>query len=134
MAVYIALCDDNIADRKHLERLLGREHDKRNAEGIPLYIDSFGSKEALLRTPNRYDLFLLDLTHAKGADGLSAAREIRLLGIDAEIVLICSTVNYRERAGSEDDFLFRDQPITQNDISELISLAIARARKKTEQS
>ena len=134
MAVYIALCDDNIADRKHLERLLGREHDKRNAAGCPLYIDSFGSKEALLRTPNRYDLFLLDLTREKGADGLSTAREIRLLGIDAEIVLICSQLNYRDRARSEDDCLFRNQPISQNDISELVSLAIARTRKKAKQS
>ena len=27
--MHIAICDDNIADRKHLERLLSRESDKR---------------------------------------------------------------------------------------------------------
>lgn len=30
--MHIAVCDDNVADRKQLERLLGRESDSRKAD------------------------------------------------------------------------------------------------------
>ena len=53
--MHLAVCDDNIADRKQMERLLGRESDRRlNTTGI-LYMDSFGNKEAILTTPMIYD-------------------------------------------------------------------------------
>jgi hypothetical protein len=45
MTIYIAVCDNNIADRKQLERLLEREKDKRLMENYDvLYIDSFWSE------------------------------------------------------------------------------------------
>ncbi len=59
MTIYLAICDNNIADRKQLERLLEREKDRRLRENNDvLYIDSFGSEEALLATPVKYDIFL----------------------------------------------------------------------------
>ena len=41
--MHIAICDDNIADRKQLERLLKRESDKRKAKTGLLFADSFGN-------------------------------------------------------------------------------------------
>ena len=75
MTVYIAICDNNIADRKQLERLLEREKDKRLSDSLDvLYIDSFGSEEALMATPVKYDIFFIDFT--EGADnGMEIAKK-----------------------------------------------------------
>ena len=56
--MHLAICDDHMADRKQMERLLGRESDRRlNTTGV-LYVDSFGSKESILTTPMIYDAIL----------------------------------------------------------------------------
>lgn len=49
--MHIAICDDNVADRKQLERLLKRESDKQYGIREPFYIDSYGNAEALMRSP-----------------------------------------------------------------------------------
>ena len=46
--MHIAVCDDNVADRKQLERLLKRESDKRAASTGIIYTDSFGNSTSLL--------------------------------------------------------------------------------------
>ena len=53
MGTYIAVCDDNMADRKQMERLLGRESDIRLNDTGVLYIDSYGSEDALLKKIGR---------------------------------------------------------------------------------
>ena len=45
--MHIAICDDNVADRKQLERLLKRESDKR-APFILTYAKLKGSRETRL--------------------------------------------------------------------------------------
>ena len=49
--MHIAICDDNVADRKQLERLLKRESDKRASSTGIIYADSFGNASALLANP-----------------------------------------------------------------------------------
>ena len=59
--MHLAICDDHMADRKQMERLLGRESDRRlNTTGV-LYVDSFGSKESILTTPMIYDAIFMDM-------------------------------------------------------------------------
>ena len=59
--MHLAVCDDNIADRKQTERLLGRESDRRsNTTGV-LYVDSFGNRNAILSTPMIYDGLFMDM-------------------------------------------------------------------------
>ena len=59
--MHLAICDDHMADRKQMERLLGRESDRRlNTTGV-LYVDSFGSKESILTTPMIYDAIFMDI-------------------------------------------------------------------------
>ena len=68
--MHLAICDDHMADRKQMERLLGRESDRRlNTTGV-LYVDSFGSKESILVTPMIYDAIFMDMTE----DGCDADR------------------------------------------------------------
>ena len=57
--MHIAICDDHIADRKQMERLLSRESDRRIKTTGNLYIDSFGSVSALLHAPMIYNLFFI---------------------------------------------------------------------------
>ena len=64
--MHIAVCDDNIADRKQMERLLGRASDRRLHTTGVLYIDSYGNVEAALRPPMLYDAFFLAIANSPG--------------------------------------------------------------------
>ena len=59
--MHVAICDDNVADRKHLERLLSRESDKRAGTTNILYIDSYGDKDYFLKnqTPLKYNIIFM---------------------------------------------------------------------------
>lgn len=91
--MHIAVCDDNVADRKQLERLLKRESDKRKTSTGMIYTDSFGHGEVLRKNAKQYDLFLIDLTEQ--ADGLSFALELVKGGVTAPIVLCSSKTDYQ---------------------------------------
>ena len=81
--MHIAVCDDNIADRKQMERLLGRASDRRLHTTGVLYIDSYGNVEAVMRSPMLYDAFFIEL-----------ARKLIDAGVTAPIVLCISTIDY----------------------------------------
>ena len=129
MALYIAVCDDNAADRKQIERLLDRENSIQKSRGNPLYFDSFGSKDSLMKTPNRYNLFLITASADSELNGTAIANEIKQAGIDALIVMMCSPGRSEDLTGS--GFITKDKPITASDISELVSLAGTCANNKT---
>ncbi len=123
MALYIAVCDDNAADRKQIERLLERENSLQKSKGNPLYFDSFGSKDSLMKTPNRYTLFLITASADSELDGMAIANEIKQAGIDAIIVMMCSPGQSEDLKGS--GFITKVKPITASDISELVDLAVS---------
>ena len=56
--MHVAVCDDNVADRRHIERLLSRESDKRAGTPNILYIDSYGDKDHFLINPLKYNIIL----------------------------------------------------------------------------
>ena len=87
--MHIAVCDDNIADRKQMERLLGRASDRRLHTTGVLYIDSYGNVEAVMRSPMLYDAFFIDMTSGP-VNGFQLARKL----IDAGVVARISTINY----------------------------------------
>lgn len=91
MAIYIAVYDVHPGYRKHFERLLNREGDERKASGEVLYIDSYGSVEALLSTPMKYDLFIIDavdsVLYPTGSINDEIADKIRHIGSEAPIAL-----------------------------------------------
>lgn len=91
--MHIAVCDDNIADRKQMERLLGRASDRRLHTTGVLYIDSYGNVEAVLRSPMLYDAFFIDMTSGP-VNGFQLARKLIDAGVVAPIVLCISTIDY----------------------------------------
>lgn len=121
--MHIAICDDNVADRKQLERLLKKESDKRAATTGILYTDSYGNASALLSNPMQYDAFFIDMCETIGVSALSIATELTARGVSAPLILCCSKVNYREQ-----DFpgntLFLDKPIRTSELSASIDHAL----------
>lgn len=91
--MHIAICDDNIADRKQMERLLGRASDRRIHTTGVLYIDSYGNVEAVLRSPMLYDAFFIDMTNGP-VNGFQLAGKLIDAGVAAPIVLCISTIDY----------------------------------------
>jgi len=131
MTIYIAVCDDNIADRKQTERLLEREKDKRLRENYDvLYIDSFGSDEALLHATVKYDLFLIDLTNSD-INGMDLAIKLRRKGIIAPLVLCSSSIDYSSYIYSPEDIIYINKPINKGQIEQLVDVALDYSSKKT---
>ncbi len=122
--MHIAVCDDNVADRKQTERLLGRASDKRSALLGVLYFDSYGNPGPMLSHPMLYDLFLLDLCHTEGVSAAEVARKLREAGSDAPIVLTASDIDY-----SSQDFpegcIFTKKPLNQEALEEFLEAARA---------
>ena len=130
MAVFIAVCDDNIAMRKQTERLLEREKDSRlKSSDAIMYIESFGSSEALFKTPVKYDLFIIDIVNS-AVNGMEIARQLRSIGISATIVLLISDIDYRNIEDAPNDIIYLDKPITQAQISNLVDVAINNSRSR----
>lgn len=127
--MHIAVCIDNTANRKQMERLLHRASDKQPPEKV-YYIDSFGSMSAVMCKPKLYDLFLLDIVEAE-ADGLTLAFMLRSAGVTCPIVLCPYAVDYRSRLNdlNEEDakiassFLFLDQPVKVDELEALLEHA-----------
>lgn len=121
--MHIAVCDDNIADRHQMERLLKRESDRRKASTGNLYIDSFGNCEALLANPMQYDAFYIDLCKTEGLSGADVAKRLLGAGVNAPIILCCSDIDYRQHSFPE-QVLFLDKPIRTDELSKSIDLAL----------
>lgn len=108
--MHVAVCDDNVADRKQMERLLGRESDRRAKLTEGLYIDSYGNERALLANPMQYDIFYIDMCHTEGIDGAQVACKLRDAGVRVPIYMCCSDMDYRNSRLPEDVF-FLDKPM-----------------------
>lgn len=125
--MHIAVCDDNIADRKQLERLLGRESDKRKSDTGVFFSDSFGQSSVLAKNPMPYDLFFIDLTEST-PDGLSFALSLCAAGVSAPIVLCSSKIDYPVAAKKlpmlPSNLLFMEKPVKTADLVAILDQAI----------
>lgn len=131
MTIYIAICDDNIADRKHLERLLEREKDSRlHSNSDVLYIESFGSEEALMRTPVKYDIFFIDMCEST-CNGFDIAKKLRKNGIGAPIVLCSKTIDYTSFVNTLSNIIFMNKTLNSGQISHCIDVASEWSKNKT---
>lgn len=131
MTIYLSICDNNVADRKHIERLLEREKDSRLKESTDvLYIDSFGSEDALMKTPVKYDMFLIDVTEGE-RNGMDIAKSLRQKGIVAPIVLCESSISYTSFVNAPKELIYVKKPLNAGQITHLVDVALDKARKKS---
>lgn len=124
--MHIAVCDDNIADRHQMERLLKRESDKRASTTGILYIDSYGNSEALLANPMQYDAYYIDVCKTEGVTGLDIAHNLFGKGIAKPIILCCSDMDYRLLPYPDDmgELLFLDKPIKVEELASTLDVAL----------
>ncbi len=113
--MHIAVCDDNIADRKQTERLLGRQSDRIFKEsGERLYVDSYGNTEAFLQHPQMYHGLFIDMTTSE-KNGFEIAKLLLEAGVTSPIILCPSSIDYRKLVEESDidksNILFLDKPI-----------------------
>ena len=113
--MHIAVCDDNIADRKQTERLLGRQSDRFFKEcGERLYIDSYGNVPAFMNYPQMYDGLFIDMRNEEPT-GFQIAKNLIDAGVVRPIILCVSTIDYRkqyEESGLNiPNLIFLDKPI-----------------------
>ncbi len=113
--MHIAVCDDNIADRKQTERLLGRQSDRFFRDfGERLYIDSYGNVSAFLQHPQMYHGLFVDMVNSE-VDGAEIAKMLLADGVTNPIILCSSTIDYRKKISeegiNEPNILFLDKPI-----------------------
>ena len=126
--MHIAICDDNVADRKQMERLLQRESDKRISTTGNLYIDSYGNAQALLANPMQYDAFYIDMCKTEGITGFDVVANLTARGVYAPIILCCSDIDYRSQTCPE-NVIFLDKPIKTLELSASIDHALAIKKK-----
>jgi len=119
--MHIAICDDNIADRKHLERLLSRESDKRMGTPNILYVDSYGDKEHFLFHPLMYDLVFMDMSETPGLTAEIVAT-ITEMGYTAPIILYSSKVDYTRLPSLPENVVHRKKPYLPDALPELLAL------------
>ncbi len=122
MDMHVAVCDDNVADRKQMERLLSRESDRRSRVDGLLYTDSFGNASALLHNPMQYDIFFLDICQTDGITVQDIVARLLSAGVKAPIYLCCSRINYRQYPFPENVF-FIDKAIRVSELAQAITHA-----------
>jgi len=122
--MHIAICDDNVADRKHLERLLSRESDKRAGTPNILYIDSFGDKEHFLRNPLMYDMIFMDMSSTPTLAS-EIIQQLVQMGLDAPLILYSSKIDYTSLSDLPQNVVHMKKPYIPDPLPELLKLGDA---------
>lgn len=134
LAMHIAVCDDNVGDRKQMERLLSRESDKRTFTTGVFYVDSYGNANAVMKSPMLYDAFFIDMVSGS-VDGNQLTRLLLKAGVTAPIILCVSSINYRQTLFSDTDYnyenvFFLDKPIKKAELSDILDLCIVKKSER----
>lgn len=114
--MYVALADSSVGDRKQMERLLARESDKRISTTGVIYIETFGSSQALLSSPTVYDAYFLDVTD-KDNNSYDIAKAIREKGILSPIVYCISSIDYHNCGEMLTNSVFINKPVKVAELS-----------------
>ena len=108
----IALCDDDERELDRIENFLASYQDSK--QEVEYKTERFSSAEALLRRvrENDYlpDILLLDI-FMSGKNGIEAAEEVRMLGLDMPIVFLTTSTEYALKAYGVDAVQYLVKPI-----------------------
>ena len=124
--MHLAVCDDNIADRKQTERLLGRQSDRIFKEtGERIYIDSFGNVDAFLQNPQMYHGLFIDMVGSP-LNGFEVLKKLLEAGIERPIIMCTSSIDYRllieEASLNAPNIYYLDKPIKVSEITDIVSM------------
>ena len=122
--MHIAICDDNVADRKHLERLLSRESDKRAGTPNILYVDSYGEKMHFLANPLKYNLIFMDMSSEPGIVEF-IIENLNAMGYHAPLVLYSDKIDYTKIPNLPDYVIHAKKPYIPDPIPDFLALGDA---------
>lgn len=122
--MHIAICDDNVADRKHLERLLSRESDKRAGTPNILYVDSYGEKMHFLANPLKYNLIFMDMSSEPGIVEF-IIEHLNAMGYRAPLVLYSDKIDYTLIPNLPDYVVHARKPYIPDPLPEFLALGDA---------
>lgn len=122
--MHIAICDDNVADRKHLERLLSRESDKRAGTPNILYVDSYGEKTHFLANPLKYNLIFMDMTSEPGTVEY-ILEHLNAMGYNAPLILYSSKIDYTTIPNLPEYVVHAKKPYIPDPLPEFLALGDA---------
>lgn len=126
--LHIALCDTNFADRKQMERLLTRESDKR-LNSCVFYMDTYGSRDAILDNPRVYDAYFLDMPDPEYS-AYDLAKDIQAKGILSPIIFCNSTMDYRQCGELLPNSVFINKPIVVAELSLILDELIIQKQEQ----
>lgn len=121
--MHIAVCDDNIADRKQFERLIRRESERRAAKDGILFADLFGNADSLLANPMQYDAFYIDMCKTPGVNVEQIVTTLVEKGVHVPIILCSSDIDYRS-LNLPGDISYLDKPIKPEELSVTVDHAL----------
>ncbi len=122
--MHIAICNDGVADRKQMERLLKREADRCLSASESIYIDSFGSKASLLLSPIIYTAYFLSLSQTE--DLTSVISHLRATTASSSIILYQSEANEKISG----DFFVLSHPVKTDELSILINQLLLKYKQE----
>lgn len=122
--MHVAVCDDNVADRKHIERLLSRESDKRVGTPNILYVDSYGDKEHFLINPLKYNIIFMDMCSKPGIVE-EIIEQLGKMGYHAPLVLYSSKIDYTAIPNLPDYVIHAKKPYIPDPLPEYLKLGDA---------
>ena len=125
--MHIAICDDNVADRKHLERLLSRESDKRAGTPNILYVDSYGEKTHFLANPLKYNLIFMDMSSEPGIVEF-ILEHLNAMGYHAPLVLYSDKIDYTRIPNLPDYVVHAAKPYIPDPLPEFLALGDANVK------
>ncbi len=128
--MHIAICDDNVVDRKHLERILSRESDKRAGTPNILYVDSYGDKDYFLKNPLKYNLIFMDMCSSPGIveEILSKLDDMYY---NAPLILYSSQLDYTSIPNLPSYVVHAQKPYTPDSISDYLKLGDSNVANNT---
>ena len=124
--MHLAVCDDNIADRKQTERLLGRQSDRIFREtGERIYIDSYGNVEAFMQRPQMYHGLFVDMVSGE-TDGFEVLKMLLAAGVVRPIIMCSSSIDYRQKADqagiTAENIYYLDKPLKVAELTGMIDI------------
>ncbi|MDE7478480.1 MAG: LytTR family transcriptional regulator DNA-binding domain-containing protein [Lachnospiraceae bacterium] len=122
--MHVAICDDNVADRKHIERLLSRESDKRAGTPNILYIDSYGEKMHFLANPLKYNLIFMDMSSEPGIVEF-ILEHLTEMGYQAPLILYSGKIDYTKIPNLPDYVVHAKKPYIPDPLPEFLALGDA---------
>lgn len=134
-AMHILIFEDNVYDRKDLERIIFREHLRKfPKDDLILSTDSFDRALNYVRTTSAYTVYLLDIMIGNRLLGYELAKQIRKLHPKAPIVFITGNtdvfVTRMEYKLIANSFIFKNSPLLADEL--LDALEYFRMQMKTD--